>query len=331
KSYELKNDYGMEVHVLYYGGIIQKIIVPDKHGELENVVLGYKEPQEYKTDSYFLGAIVGRVAGRIEGASFELEGKEYRLEKNDTSNHLHSGEGFHQIFWNVEPFESSHSVGVKLSYYSEDGENRYPGNVKVTITYLLNNNNQLVVDYLASTDKQTPLKLTNHTYFNLSGNLKNSILEHIVKLNSRQYLELNKELIPTGQVLDVNNTTFDFMQGRKLKGGIKADFHQNQIVGNGFDHYFLFNEGENGYVKVIEENSGRILQIETNQPGMVMYTGNNFKEDRELSEGASRKYLGVCFETQGSPASLHHEGIPSIILKRGEEYNKRTVYSFQVQ
>lgn len=218
-------------------------------------------------------------------------------------------------FWNVEPFEGQDHIGVKLSYYSPDGENGYPGNVNVTITYALNNHNQLIVDYLATTDKATPVSLTNHTYFNLYGNLKDTIMEHVVSMNSYQYLELNKELIPTGKVNDVKYDPFNFLKGRRLRDGIQADFYQN----------------EKGYVQVIEEGSGRVLQIETDQPGMVMYTGNNLEESYILAEGLSKNYLGACFETQGSPASLHNEGIPSIILNKGEEYNKRTVYSFSVQ
>lgn len=184
---------------------------------------------------------------------------------------------------------------------------------------------------MATTDKATPVSLTNHTYFNLYGNLKDTIMEHVVSMNSYQYLELNKELIPTGKVNDVKYDPFNFLKGRRLRDGIQADFYQNEIVGNGYDHYFLFNENEKGYVQVIEEGSGRVLQIETDQPGMVMYTGNNLEESYILAEGLSKNYLGACFETQGSPASLHNEGIPSIILNKGEEYNKRTVYSFSVQ
>lgn len=331
KVFELKNDYGMEVHVLNFGGIIQKIMVPDKYGHLENVVLGYTNPRDYQTDPYFLGAAIGQVAGRIKEASFQIDEKVYNLVENEGRHHLHGGKGFHQVFWNAEPIESQDHVSVKLSYYSPDGENGYPGNVNVTITYALNNHNQLIVDYLATSDKATPVSLTNHTYFNLCGNLKNSIMQHMISINSREYLELNKELIPTGKVKDVKDGPFNFMKGRKLKDGIQSDFYQNEIVGNGYDHYFLFNENEKGYVQVIEESSGRVLQIETDQPGMIMYTGNNLEEGTTLAEGPSEKYLGVCFETQGSSASLHLEKIPSIILKKGEEYKKRTVYSFAVQ
>ncbi|MCR1834813.1 hypothetical protein NSA56_10425 [Oceanobacillus caeni] len=145
----LKNDYVMEVHILNFGGIVQRIIVPDQHGKFENVVLGYKSYQEYKTDPYFFGAIIGRVAGRIEGACFTINGKRYKLERNDSTNHLHGGEGFHRVFWDAEPFDTSYGVGVKLYYFSEGGENGYPGNVRVVVTYVLNNDTQLVVDYMA--------------------------------------------------------------------------------------------------------------------------------------------------------------------------------------
>ncbi|RLL47044.1 galactose mutarotase [Oceanobacillus piezotolerans] len=330
KTFILRNDHGMEVHILNLGGIIQKIIVPNKHGDFENVVLGYDNYQEYRTDPYFFGAIIGRVAGRIEGASFEINGKKYELERNDATNHLHSGEGFHRVFWDAEPFETSNGVGVKLSYFSKDGENGYPGNLKVNVTYVVKNDNQLVIDYLATTDETTPLTLTNHTYFNLSGNLKDTIEHHSVRINSNNYLELNNELIPTGKMLDTKNTPFDFSRGRILNEGITSDSEQNKVVGNGYDHYFLFDKNEKGNIEVKDEVSGRVLKIQTNQPGVVMYTSNNLEEGCELSGGVSKKYLGVCLETQASPASLHSKGLPSILLNKDEVYNKQTVFTFQV-
>ncbi|KKE80231.1 galactose mutarotase [Bacilli bacterium] len=332
-TFVLQNNNNMEVHILNFGGIITKILVPDKHGNFENVVLGYKNYQDYKTDSSnFFGAIIGRVAGRIKKAYFELDGNKYELEPNDGANHLHSGSnGFHRVLWDAVPFETATEIGVKLFYISKDGENGYPGNVCVTVTYMLNNNNQLIIDYSATTDKATPFTLTNHTYFNLSGNLKNLIQHHFVTVNSPYYLELNNELTPTGEILNTQNTTFDFIQGRTLNEGINSDFKQNKVVGNGYDHYFLFDKNQIGKIKIIEESSGRILNIETNHPGMVMYTANNLEKGIELDNGPSRKYLGICFETQGPPASLHHETLPTIVLHKDEIYNKQTIYSFGIQ
>lgn len=332
KLFILKNNHGMEVHILNYGGVISKIIVPDKFGMLENVVLGYNHEQEYESDTNFFGAIIGRVAGRIKGACFELNGKRYELEANDGRNNLHSGSnGFHRVIWEAEPFENDHEVGIRLSYLSKDGENSYPGNVAVAVIYTLNNNNQLSITYNASTDQTTVITLTNHSYFNLSGNLKNTIHNHHVTMNSSQFVELNQELIPTGKLVDAQHTLFDFQEGRKLGDGFTVGSEQNRIVGQGYDHYFLFNKNELGNVVVKDEVSGRFMSIKTDQPGMVVYTSNNLGEGMELAGAVSQKYLGVCFETQSSPASLHHEDFPTVQLNIDEEYKRQTVFTFGVE
>ncbi|WP_213818938.1 aldose epimerase family protein [Garciella nitratireducens] len=329
KLYILKNDFNMEVHILNYGGIIQKILFPDKNGNFENMVLGYKNYEDYKKDSNFFGALIGRVAGRIQMASFCLDGKDYVLEKNDGQNHLHGGSnGFHRVIWKTEPFQEINTIGVKLSYFSKDGENGYPGNMQVEVRYSLNDQNQLIIDYKAFTDQKTPVTLTNHTYFNLSGDLKNTIENHSITMNSHCYLELNQELIPTGKVVDATNTPFDFQKGRKLKDGIYSPLEQNKIVGNGYDHYFIFDWKKKGDVYVEEPLSGRTMTIQTNQPGMVIYTGNHLQEGLALNEAKSKKHLGVCFETQTSPLSLHHPEFPSIFLKEDQIYHKQTVFTF---
>ncbi|WP_010648097.1 aldose epimerase family protein [Oceanobacillus massiliensis] len=328
KLFQLTNDNGMIVEILNYGGIITKIAVPDKNGTVENVVLGYKNYEDYSVDSNFFGAIVGRVAGRIEGASFELDGNTYTLEANEGENHLHSGEsGFHKVVWDAEAFHVDDKVGVKLQHTSPDGEGGYPGNITASVTYTLTNDNQLAIDYNAATDKTTPLTLTNHTYFNLSGNLKDTVHRHTVKMDSNHFLELDSSLIPTGRVEDVTGTTFDFREGRKLEAGINSDSQQNTIVGNGYDHYFILDGKSN--IAVEEETSGRVLTIETDQPGLVMYSSTNLTKGVELAEGPSKKYLGVCFETQAPPSSLNHEDLASVILKADEVYRKKTVFTFQ--
>lgn len=332
KLYKLMNDHGMEVHLLNYGGIITKIIIPDKDGKLENVVLGYKHFQDYESNPNFFGAIIGRVAGRIQNASFSLEGNTYSLEANEGGNHLHGGaSGFHCVVWDAEPFQNDGAIGVKLSHSSVDGEGGYPGNVEAQVTYTLNQQNELIVDYVAATDKTTALTMTNHSYFNLSGNGKETIHDHHVTIQSHQYVELDKYLIPTGTVLPVENSPFDFRQGRKLADGIHSDSPQNQLANNGYDHYFLFDQNSSEKVIVKEQTSGRVLTMKTDQPGMVMYTSNNLSKGFELAEGPSRKHLGVCFETQASPASLHNEGFPSVVLKAGEAYKKQTIFSFGVE
>lgn len=332
KLFTLVNDSGMEVQFLNYGGIITKILVPDKNKKIGNVALGYTEYKDYESDSNFFGAIIGPVAGRIEEASFTLNEEKFHLEKNDSNHHLHSGSNaFHRVIWGTKAFKTDNKVGVILSYESKEGENGYPGNVTLSIVYTLSNDNQLIMDYWANTDKATPIALTNHTYFNLSSNLNSTIGNHDLTVDSHKVLELNKELIPTGKTMEVTNSTFDFRVGRKLNDGIIAKAEQNKIAGNGYDHYFIFDHRKKESVIVKEETSGRVLTIETDQPGMVLYTGQNIVEGLELAGGTSKKYLGVCFETQSPPASLHHEGLPSTILNVKETYKKQTIFSFSIE
>ncbi|MCJ0929672.1 galactose mutarotase [Virgibacillus halodenitrificans] len=332
KQYTLTNDHGMEVSILNFGGIITKFIAPDKHGNKENIVLGYENLEEYAENPNYFGAVIGRVAGRIANASFELNGTSYELDTNEGKHHLHGGEhGFSHVVWHAETFSTDGAVGVKLTHESPDGEGGYPGNLRVTVTYSLTNANELVIDYEADSDQSTVLTMTNHSYFNLSGNLKETIAGHDVQIASKEIVELDKELIPTGQKLGVGETPFDFRNGRKLQDGILSAHPQNQLVGNGYDHYFIFKKDATEQVKVTESGSGRSMTISTDQPGMVMYTGNGLDEGLQLVGGSSRKHLGVCFETQASPASLEHEGFPDIRLETGETYKKKTTFRFNVE
>jgi aldose 1-epimerase len=217
---------------------------------------------------------------------------------------------------------------VKLTHASEDGDGGYPGNLNTTVTYTLTNHNELILDYSATTDKTTALTITNHSYFNLSGNLAETIQNHIVTIDSDKFVELDEELIPTGKKIDVTDTPFDFRLGRKIADGIQSTYEQNLVAKNGYDHYFLFNQTNDEQISVREETSGRMMTVKTNQPGVVMYTSTNLEEGFQLAERDSEKYLGVCFETQSSPASLHHEGFPTVILTADETYEKQTVFTF---
>ncbi|MEK4149574.1 aldose epimerase family protein [Robertmurraya sp. FSL W8-0741] len=333
QEYTLANDRGMSIHVLDFGGIITKIFVPDKLGNRENIVLSYRDYHDYEMNPHYLGAIIGRVAGRIQNASFELENKTYQLTSNNGKNHLHGGpDGFHRVLWKTTPFQTKDTVGVKFTHKSLDGEGGYPGNVEIVVTYTLTNDNEFILDYEASSDQTTPLTLTNHSYFNLSGDLKRSIEEHRVMIFSSKFVELDMDLISTGKLIDVEGTPFDFRNGGlTLKTGFHSSFEQNVKVGNGYDHYFLFDEQEDVKALLEDSISGRIMTVKTNQPGMVMYTSNSMDKGWNLRECLSQKYLGVCFETQGSPASLHQQGFPSIILKAGERYAKQTVFSFRLK
>jgi len=329
KLYTLTNNNGMKISFLNFGGIITDISVPNRHNHLENVVLGYKSYVDYEKNPNFFGAIVGRVAGRIQDASFTIQDQTYSLTANEDGHHLHGGDGgFHQVIWQASPFQTDDTVGVKLSHKSVDGEGGYPGTIEVAVTYTLTNNNELILDYSGTSDKTTVLTMTNHSYFNLNGNLAAKIHNHHVTMESNEFVELDTELIPTGKKINVANTPFDFRNGRKLVDGLNSISTQNRVANHGYDHYFIFNQTNKPKISVREETSGRVMTIKTNEPGVVMYTSNTLEDDLELAEGKSKSYLGVCFETQASPASLHHEGFPSVILKANDLYKKQTVFSF---
>lgn len=330
KEFILINNYKMQVNILNFGGIITKILTPNKYGKMENVVLGYKNYTDYENDPFYFGSIIGPVAGRIPQAKFRLNGKSYQLEPNEGDNLLHSGViGFHNKLWDVKTFQNSDRVGIKLFYTLDD--EKFPGKIHVEVSYTLTNNNDLILDYNAKSTKDTIITLTNHTYFNLSGNLKDTIHNHYVNFESDSILELDDTLIPTGNKLDTTNTTFDFRKSRKLGDGLSNNHLQHKLVQNGYDHYFIFHKKDENNIIVREPTSGRKLTITTDQPGMVMYTANTLEEGLELTERTSGKYLGVCFETQASPASLFYKDLPNILLKKDEVYKQKTTFSFEIE
>ena len=332
KLFTLSNDNGMKVQFLDYGGIITKILVPDKNKNKENIVLGYSDYKDYESDPNFFGAIIGPVAGRSKGAEFSINDEKFDLEKNDGNHHLHGGSNaFHRVIWESKTFKTDNQVGVTLSYVRKNGENGYPGNLSVSVTYTLTSDSQFIIDYKATSDKVTPITLTNHSYFNLTGDVSNTIRTHQVQIDSYQFLELDGELISTGLVVDATNSLFDFRDGSKLQEGLDSGSQQNKIVGKGYDHYFLFDHINEANVIVKEGISGRVMAIKTNQPGMVLYTGQNIVEGLNLNGGSSKKYSGVCFETQAPPASLHYENLPTILLEADKSYNKQTVFSFYIE
>lgn len=330
-AYTITNDHGIEMTCINYGCVITKIMVPDADGKVENVVLGFDSVEDYVKKSPYFGCIVGRVAGRIAGGEFELDGHVYKLAKNDGNNHLHGGiRNFSNIVWDAELIEKQEEASVIFTYTSPDGEEGYPGTVKATVTYTLNNKNEIRMEYKATTDKTTIINLTNHTYFNLSGDLKRDILDHTLTLKSDRFLELKEDLIPTGRFLDVEGTPFDFRNGRKIRDGAVSDHVQNKIAGNGYDHPFLLNEGEGEKIVLQDEESGRMIAVETDQPAVVLYTGNQLENNFSIRGTSSRKYLGLCLETQGLPDAIHHPHFPSCVLHKGETYKASTVFTFGV-
>lgn len=328
-SYTLVNDNGMEISCINYGCIITKILAPDYEGNYENVVLGYNSLEEYLSDSYFLGAIIGRVSGRIKAGTFELDGETFCLAKNDNNNHLHGGiNGFNRIVWDAESFQNEQEIGVRFSHFSPDGEEGYPGNLSITVSYTLNNNNELSIQYSGKSDKKTLLTMTNHSYFNLSGNLKRDILNHTLMIKSDRFLELNHELLPTGIELEVNGTPFEFIADRKIQTGVDSDHPQNKLAGGGYDHPFVLNTNRNKEIVLKESESGRTLTIETDEVGVVVYSGNQIQSEGELGGVPSRPYLGICLETQGLPDAVHHPQFPSWILEKDQLYKTATTYKF---
>ncbi len=330
-SFSLENSSGMKVSCINLGCIITDIIAPDKMGNLENVVLGFNDLESYIKDSPYFGAICGRVAGRISNSAFELDGRIYTLPKNDNMNHLHGGpDAFDKKIWDAEEIELDGEVGVVFSFVSSDGENGYPGNLSVQITYKLNEQNELTIGYSATTDKKTLINLTNHTYFNLSGNLKDDILSHKLQVKSNKILELNDHVVPTGEFLDVTGTPFDFREGKKIEEAVSSNHEQIKLVGQGVDHPFLLDEHHNEEIALFDEKSGRKLIVETDQQSVVIYTSNMMEENFNIRGTKARKYLGICLETQGLPDSINHPQFTPCILDAGDEYKTSTTYKFTV-
>jgi aldose 1-epimerase len=333
EKYTLENNQGFQVSCLNYGCIITEIYAPDQEGTLENVVLGFDNIEDYVEKSPNFGSVIGRVAGRIANAEFELDGKNYKLAKNNNDNHLHGGlVGLGKVIWDVNVLEGESEAGLKFEYFSPDGEEGYPGNLSISVTYTINDKNELIITYNGKSDQKTLLDMTNHSYFNLSGNLKRDILGHMLMLNSDKFAELKDDLIPTGNLLEVENTPFDFRDGRKIKDGVHSDYPQNIAAGKGYDHPFLLNKQKNQEIIVWDEESGRSLTIETDELGVVLYTSTQMGEDLVLQEGChSKRYLGLCLETQGLPDSIHQKHFPSKILDVEQNYVSKTKYIFGVR
>lgn len=327
--YTLKNETCC-IKISNYGGIITTIEIPDKNGKLDNVALGFKSLSEYTNDFYkdnmpFFGCIVGRYGNRIANGKFNLEGKEYTLEKNNEDNHLHGGTfGFHTKIWDAKTEERDNEVELELSYLSKDMEEGYPGNLNVIVKYVLTSKNELLIKYFAKTDKPTVLNLTNHTYFNLKGN-RGNILDHQLILNAEKYTE-SIDLIPTSKLVLVNNTPFDF---RELKE-IGKDIQQ---LNDGYDLNYVLNKPNDDFSKaaeLIEPESGRKVSIYTTQPGIQLYTGYYIPEFDINGRKIYGKYAGLALETQHFPDSPNHSVFPPTVLLPNEEYKHMTVYKFEI-
>lgn len=325
--FTLHNINGLTVKITNYGGIITSIKMPDKNGKSGDIVLGYDSLSSYIANSPYFGAIVGRYGNRIAKGHFTLDGKTYKLAVNNGNNSLHGGiKGFDKVVWDAEMLKDSTSAGLVLTYLSKDGEEGYPGNLKVKVVYTLNNNNELGLHIEATTDKATPVNICNHTYFNLS-EADTNVLGNIVSIYADQFTEVNDELIPTGKLPYVRGTAMDFNTSVAIGAGIGK-------VKGGYDHNYVLrkNPGELALAaQIYDPRTGRQVEIRTTQPGVQFYTGN-FLDGSMVGKGG-KKYLqhyGVCFETQHFPDSPNQPAFPNTILYPGKTYNETTIYKFSV-
>ena len=333
--YSFKNENGMQVDIINYGGIITSLKVPDKNGETEDIVLGYNKLEDYINENPYFGSIIGRYGNRIAKGKFNLNGNQYTLATNNDENHLHGGNiGFDKVIWDAETKINSNSSSLILKYLSRDMEEGYPGNLYTTVTYKITNDNSVEIKYEAQTDKTTVINLTQHSYFNLSGDFNQSILNHKVKINANQFLPVNKSLIPTGNKLNVSMTPFDFRNYKKIKKDINADDLQLNY-GNGYDHCWVLNDYKNGYrlvASAFHEESGRLMEVYSDQPGLQFYTGNFLDGSLpQKEEGFYNFRSGFCMETQHFPNSPNQPDFPSVTLNPNEKYNSKTTYKFKIK
>ncbi|MFF4114349.1 aldose epimerase family protein [Streptomyces sp. NPDC001714] len=324
---------GTRLKVLSYGGIIQSLEIPDRHGRYANVSLGYDNLAAYVAGTTFFGATIGRYGNRIAKGQFTLDGKTYQLSVNDGVNSLHGGaKGFNTKVWDIEGFTSGSDVGLHLYYTSVDGEMGYPGTLKTKVTFTLNRHGDWIIDYRATTDKPTVVNLTNHTYWNLAGDGTGTIEHHELTIAAGRYTPTDSGLIPTGELATVSGTPFDFRKGKPVGRDIRAG-HPQQVQAKGFDHNWVLDKGVTAKPEHIatlrDPHSGRTLKIATDQPGLQFYSGNFL--DGTLIGTAGQTYRqgdGLCLETQHFPDSPNHADFPSTVLRPGQVYRTRTVHSF---
>ncbi|MEJ2112963.1 MAG: galactose mutarotase [Flavobacteriaceae bacterium] len=330
EKYTLKNEKGMQIDFITYGGIITSWTAPNKDGVYEDIVLGYNSLAEYEKATPYFGALIGRYGNRIANAKFSLDGTEYQLETNDGKNHLHGGvKGFDKVVWTASTVSTDTTASLILSYLSKDMEEGYPGNLSTTVTYTLTNNNELEVLYEATTDKKTIVNLTQHSYFNLSADFNKPILDHEITIDADTFIPVNETLIPTGELADVTNTPFDFRIAKTIGKDINIENSQLN-KGGGYDHCWVLNHQDKGMrfvASAYHKNSGRLLEIFSNEPGIQLYTGNFL--DGTLPNKAGGTYAhrtGFCLETQHYPDSPNQPNFPSTTLDVSEKYVSKTTF-----
>lgn len=335
ERYTMKNASGMTVDIITYGGRITNLSVPDKTGTFSNVVLNFDSLEQYEKDNPFFGALVGRYGNRIANAKFSLDDTEYTLAANNGVNSLHGGvKGFDKVIWTAAATSEGEEASLKLTYLSKDMEEGFPGNLAVTVTYTLSNDNSLSVLYEATTDKKTVVNLTQHAYFNLSGDFSKTILDHEVTIDADTYIPVDENLIPTGELAEVKGTPFDFTASKVVGNEIDADNDQIK-KGGGYDHCWVLNNQDTGVRLVstaFHEPSGRYLEVYTDEPGIQFYTGNFLDGTLPNNTGGTyAKRSGFCLETQHYPDSPNQENFPSTVLNVGDKYVSTTIFKLNTK
>jgi aldose 1-epimerase len=333
ERYTLKNKHGLVAKIITFGGIITELHVPDRAGKLADIALGFDTIGEYEehNGAVYFGCITGRVANRIAGGKFDLVGKSHTLDLHPTTSfHLHGGlKGFSKVIWKAKVFTDTRGPALRLTYLSKDGDQGFPGNLNTSVTYVLTEDDALVIEYEATTDKATPVNLTNHTYFNLAGAGSGTVLDHRLTLQAQRYLETDADMVPTGKLLPVAGTAFDFTKSEVI--GSRLD----QISIGGYDHAFVLADKPQSKPvlagEVYEPKSGRVMQILTDQPGVQLYTATYTTPLKGKSGTGYDRFHGFCLETQHHPDSVHQAGFPNTILRPGETYRTVTVHRFSAR
>ncbi len=334
EAFTLSNAAGMTVKAITYGAIVTSVTVPDRNGKADDVVLGFDSLDDYLKGTAYFGAVIGRYGNRIGGAKFELDGQTYKLAANNGPNSLHGGlKGFDKVVWKGESFERDGSVGVVFAYTSADGEEGFPGALTTQVTYTLTAENELAIDYRATTDKPTVVNLTQHSYFNLGGDGSGDVLGHELTIDGDRYSNVDQDLIPLGDPVTVAGTPFDFRRSATIGARIDADDDQIRL-GSGYDHNYAINRSGPGLVRaarVVEPKSGRMMEVFTTEPGVQFYTANHLDGVKGRAGHIYNRRNAFCLETQHYPDSPNKPSFPSTTLRPGETYESRTVYAFGVQ
>jgi aldose 1-epimerase len=335
KVFTLTNKPGNQVKITNYGAKVMSVTVPDKDGKKENVVLGYSSAEEYLDGNPYFGAIIGRYANRIANGHFILDGEEYQLNRNNGNNHLHGGPGgFHNVLWETRKFQDDQAEALELTYYSNDREEGYPGNLAAKVIYTWSDENELQIRYSAVTDKKTIVNLTHHSFFNLKDGGRSEIVDHELMINADYFTPVTEQLIPTGEIRKVDGTPMDFRDMHPIKENINAVYDQLEY-GNGYDHNYVLNKKDSQLAlaaRVYEPSTKRAMEVYTDTPGMQFYSGNSLDGSDKTKEGISyESRSGFCLEAQHYPDSPNQPGFPSVILNPGEEYSQTTIYKFYVE